>query len=249
MNRILMEAKELGPDGVVVLKGRRADHVEAVLRSRPGDALRIGVLGGLRGSASILSASAGEVRLECTLNEPALNPTGLTLLLALPRPKVMRRLWAPLASLGLEQIILTHATKVERSYFDTHWLNPSVYCPLLIEGLEQSGDTCLPKVSIQRRFKPFMEDQSAEVFGDAVRRVCHPCKAPPLVSRLPSCGTPLVLAVGPEGGWTDYEIGLMENHGFECVSFGERILRTDTAVVAMLGVALEGRDANVTNSQ
>ncbi len=242
MNRILIEAGELGPDGIVVLKERRAMHIEAVLGCRPGDVVRIGVLDGPRGSARVLSAGEGEVRLECCLDQAAMRPTGLTVLLALPRPKVMRRLWAPLASLGVEQIILTHASKVERSYFDTHWLDPSVYRSLLIEGLEQSGDTRLPVVSIHRRFKPFVEDQSAEMFGDAVRRVCHPCQAPPLVSSLPPRGRPMVLAVGPEGGWTDYEIGLLQRHGFECVSFGERTLRTDTAVLAMLGVALEGRE-------
>ena len=46
-------------------------------------------------------------------------------------------------------------------------------------------------------------------------------------------GRPL-LAIGPEGGWTDDEVELLEERGFRRVSLGPRILRTETAVVVML---------------
>ena len=46
--------------------------------------------------------------------------------------------------------------------------------------------------------------------------------------------TILTLAVGPEGGWTDEEVELLEAHGFARYSLGPRILRTDTAVIALL---------------
>ena len=44
----------------------------------------------------------------------------------------------------------------------------------------------------------------------------------------------MLLAVGPEGGWTDEEVALLEEHGFARYSLGSRILRTDTATVALL---------------
>ena len=44
----------------------------------------------------------------------------------------------------------------------------------------------------------------------------------------------LLLAIGPEGGWTDDEVALLESHGFARYSLGPRILRTDTATVALL---------------
>ena len=40
--------------------------------------------------------------------------------------------------------------------------------------------------------------------------------------------------MGPEGGWTDDEVELLEAHGFARYSLGPRILRTDTAVIALL---------------
>jgi len=246
MNRILMEADEIGADGMVTLDGRRAAHIRQVLGCRAGDTVRIGLIDGPRGIAQVMGEGAGPVRLRCTLDEPPLRPTGVSLLLALPRPKVMHRLWAPLASLGVDQIVLVNAAKVERNYFDTHWLDPDAYRPLLIEGLEQSGDTRLPSVRICRRFKPFIEDESRIVFGAARRMVCHPYGAPPLAVPLASGNdAAVVMAIGPEGGWTDFEIALLRQHGFECVAFGERTLRTDTAVTAILGAVLAMRAVQI----
>jgi RsmE family RNA methyltransferase len=46
----------------------------------------------------------------------------------------------------------------------------------------------------------------------------------------------VLLAVGPEGGWTTYETGQLEAHGFTGVQLGARTLRTDTACIALLAV-------------
>jgi RsmE family RNA methyltransferase len=146
----------------------------------------------------------------------------------------MRRLWAPLASLGVDHIILTNADKVERNYFATHWLNEQTYRPLLIEGVEQSGDTRLPKVSILRRFKPFIEDQLDKEFGQAHKLLLHPRNARPLYDTAFRKGAHVLVAIGPEGGWSDYEVDILVSHGFECVAHGWRILRSDVACIATI---------------
>jgi 16S rRNA (uracil1498-N3)-methyltransferase len=46
----------------------------------------------------------------------------------------------------------------------------------------------------------------------------------------------VVLAIGPEGGWNDFELGLLEARGFQRISLGPRSLRTDTACIAMLSL-------------
>ena len=101
----------------------------------------------------------------------------IDLLLAAPRPKVMRRLWAQIAALGVGQIILTNAEKVERNYFDTHMLAPDTYRPLLIEGLQQARDTRLPSVSIHRRFRVLIEDELDRLLGR--RFESWPIRRPP----------------------------------------------------------------------
>jgi 16S rRNA (uracil1498-N3)-methyltransferase len=47
---------------------------------------------------------------------------------------------------------------------------------------------------------------------------------------------PVVLAIGPEGGWTDEEIAAARGSGFAEASLGESILRTETAVIAALAI-------------
>jgi 16S rRNA U1498 N3-methylase RsmE len=116
----------------------------------------------------------GAVVLACAFDTATPPRPPIDLLLALPRPKVMRRLWAQLAALGVGQIILTNAERVERNYFDTHVLTPECYRPLLVEGLQQARDTRLPVVSIHRQFKVLIEDDLAGMVGEGRRVAADP---------------------------------------------------------------------------
>jgi RsmE family RNA methyltransferase len=150
----------------------------------------------------------------------------------------MRRLWAQIAALGVGRIILTNAGKVERNYFDTHILEPATYRPLLIEGLQQAKDTRLPVVSIHRQFKPLVEDQLDALFGTGLRVAADPSATKPLGDAVrESREERILLAIGPEGGWNAFELGLLSAHGFQPIGMGPRTLRTDTACVALLALA------------
>ena len=171
--------------------------------------------------------------------EPEVPPRPrIDLLLAVPRPKVMRRLWAQIAALGVGQIILTNAEKVERNYFDTHILAPETYRPLLIEGLQQARDTRLPAVSIHRQFKILIEDRLDDLFGRGLRVVADPSATRLLTDVVRAGGDErTLLAIGPEGGWNGFELSLLATHGFQSAGMGPRTLRTDTACVALLALA------------
>ncbi len=47
----------------------------------------------------------------------------------------------------------------------------------------------------------------------------------------------VLMAIGPEGGWNDFELALLDAHGFQNVSMGPRTLATTTACVALLTLA------------
>ena len=133
----------------------------------------MGLLDGPRGVGRVVAAG-DSVELECTFEPDPPPIPDVDLLLALPRPKVMRRLWAQLAALGVGHIVLTNAARVERNYFDTHVLDPDFYRPLLLEGLQQAQDTRLPRVSIYRRFRPLVEDELDALSSAGTRLVAHP---------------------------------------------------------------------------
>lgn len=237
MNLILLEPGEVRGACDVRLSGTRAAHLLNVLRVAPGHQVRVGILDGPAGVGTVQSVSDDEIELRCCFETTIPSRPRIDVLLALPRPKVLRRLWAQIAALGVGQIILTNAERVERHYFDTHVLTSECHRPLLVEGLQQARDTRLPVVSIHRRFKVLVEDQLDDLFGRGLRLLAHPL-APLHVAAVvrESVEERVLLAVGPEGGWNDFELQLLQAHGFQAVGLGSRTLRTDTACIALLAL-------------
>ena len=237
MNLILLEPDEIQADGSALLTGPRARHVREVLRASPGEEIRVGVVDGPLGTATVVEDSR-ELRLRCALGAVIPPVPRVDLLLALPRPKVMNRLWPVLAALGVGRILVANAWKTERNYFDTHVLEPAHVRAGLIEGLQQARDTRLPQVSVHRRFKPLVEEE-LDGFGPyAARLAAHPGEGAfpsEKLAALPHAAR-VLLAVGPEGGWTPYELELLAKHGFATVSCGPRSLRTDVACAVLLGL-------------
>lgn len=248
MNLVILEPGELGAGGEVRLSGARAAHLLHVLRVGPGQTLRIGMLDGPLGIATVQSVGEHTIDLTFLLGPTPPPKPRVDLLLAVPRPKVMRRLWAQLAALGVGRIILTNAERVERPYFDTHVLTPGCYHPLLIEGLQQARDTRLPVVSIHRRFKVLIEDELDRLSETGLRVVADPgaktTVSEAVGARLDAVHPPrLLLAIGPEGGWNAFELRMLDGHGFRRIGMGPRTLRTDTACLALLALVHDAMSA------
>ena len=221
MNVILLEASEVDDRGDFSLSGARADHLQRVLKVAPGHRVRIGVIDGPCGVGTVQSIGDRAIQLHGAFETIVPARPAVDLILALPRPKVMRRLWAQIAALGVGQIILTNADRVERNYFDTHVLTPDCYRPLLIEGLQQACDTRLPKVSIHRQFKVLIEDGLDGLFPSGLRLVADPAADRRTAAAVhESLEERILLAIGPEGGWNGFETRLLEAHGFQPVGMG-----------------------------
>lgn len=232
MNLILLEPGELNDAGEARLSGRRAHHIREVLHAKAGRKLRAGILNGPLGSVEVVTVQDDEVALRFDSSGAIPPVPPVDLLLALPRPKVMKRLWAPLAQIGVGRIFLTNAEKVERYYFDSHVLDPAFYRPRLIEGLEQAMDTRVPEVAVHKQLKVLLEDELGDLCPDGRRLIADPGAKTRVGDAVG--GDRILLAVGPEGGWTVYELDLFRAHGFTSVSAGLRVLRTDIACIALL---------------
>lgn len=237
MNLIILQADEVIA-GRAVLTDDRARHIVKVLKAERGKELRVGLLNGPLGIGTVVAVERNEVVLDCLFEKELPPEPRIDLLLAMPRPKVLKRMWAQLASLGVGQIVLLRADKVERYYFDSHVIDPDFYTKHLIEGLQQARCTHLPEVSMKPLFKPFVEDELEGVFRDHVKLLADPSGVP-RISELDIGNKRVLLAVGPEGGWTSYELGMLKDHGFELFGMGDRILRTDTAVIGLLSILNE----------
>lgn len=235
MNLLLLHPHEWPADAdraLIRLTDHRADHLRTVLKAAPGDDLRAGVLNGLTGRARVEHLSAQAVVLDICLDTPPPPPLPCILLLALPRPKVLRRVLQAATSLGIKQIHLLNSFRVEKSYWQTPFLQPESMHLQLLLGLEQARDTRLPQVHLHPRFKPFVEDELPALAAGKHGLIAHP------LPDAPPCPTAVtgdtLLAVGPEGGFIPYEVEKMQQCGFIAVTLGPRILKVETAIPALV---------------
>ena len=231
MNLLLLEEADFIAADRVILRDRRLTHMREVHRSQVGDSLRVGRIGGLMGSAELLRLDTTEAELRVTLDQPPPSKLPLTMVLALPRPKMLRRVFQTVAAMSVPRIILVNSYRVEKSFWQTPFLEPDAIREQLILGLEQARDSVLPEIIIEKRFKPFVEDRLPAITEGTLGLVGHPGNYPPCPRGL---NEPVTLAIGPEGGWIPYEIDLLAKAGLQPVQLGERILRVETAVTALL---------------
>ena len=237
MNRILFEHGEIA-DGMATFGGARAEHVVNVLHGDVGQVIKTGEIGGMNGTAEIVDIRRGDdgapqIVARVSHAEVPLQPW-IDLILAPPRPRVMKRLLPQLASLGVGRIVLVGAEKVEKDFWGATLLKEENWRPLFVDGLMQAGTGVMPSLETRRNFKRFVRDELDALFPSKNRIVAHPYAGDGCRECAEAPSGRLLLAVGPEGGWTDGEVALLEDCGFRRYSLGPRILRTDTAVVALL---------------
>lgn len=239
MNLLLLEAAEIDAHGCARLGDRRLDHAREVLKAHVGERLRVGVLGGRVGTAEVLSLTEQELCLQVELHSPPPPRANVSVILAVPRPKALRRIIPAVASLGVDKLVLINAARVEKSYFDSKVLAPAYVDELIRLGLEQACDTIAPHVEIRQHQRDFLVNELPRwAPASASRLLPHPI-AQHALSPVPS-SCPVVLAIGPDGGWIPQEVELFGHCGFTPVSMGPRVLRSEVAICTALGAVRAG---------
>ncbi len=241
MNCILLPATNFFDNSAYINETKQIEHINQVLGAKVGDTLKIGQLEGNLGTAIIADITPERIEL-CELSLTVAPPPklDLTVVLALPRPKVLRRLMMDMTTLGVRDIILINSYRTQKSY----WQSPMLIRldEFVLEGLQQGIDTVAPRISLQKRFKPFVEDELAQLITNRAI-VAHPYGELSFSQYLQQQRTesshgsilPSMVFIGAEGGWINYEVELLAEQGCQAVYIGKRILRTEAAVNAILG--------------
>lgn len=236
MNLVLLEQQALDSQQCFTLTGDKAEHIFKVLRLKPNDTFRVGLLGGGVGQASIISLDKKHVHAQIQHLDDALpKALNITLLLALPRPNMLRRILQHVTELGIKDIHLFNSAKVVKSFWQSPILTEENFNAALRLGLEQSRDTVLPKLTLHKNARDFFENIHV-IKKDHKALVAHPYGQPKDQKSVPACPSsisePVVLCIGPEGGFMQSEVAQLLEQGFEQVHLGERILRVENAVTA-----------------
>lgn len=251
MNCILLPAINFSLPFARIDAPSQIAHIHNVLGATVGDTLKIGQLGGNLGTAIIEEMNTEQIQLgEVQLSKQPPAKLDVTVILALPRPKVLRRLIMDMTVLGVRDIILINSYRTQKSY----WQSPLLarLDEFVLEGLQQGVDTIAPRITLQKRFKPFVEDELASLITQRAI-VAHPYSelslmqylqqlvlsqsqsSLALIERQKKTVLPSIVCIGAEGGWIDYEIDLFATQGCQAVNIGSRVLRTEAAVNVILG--------------
>ena len=232
MNLILLSPSDFIESRTRVrLDDRRYIHIRDIHRAKIGDEFCIGLIGDRIGTGRITSLTDHDLEMSTRFNQQPPSALAVTLILALPRPNILKRTLQASSAMGVKKIFLIHSNRVEKSFWLSPALQPKKIQEQLILGLEQGKDTVLPDVQLRKGFKPFTEDELPGLMRGTRALAAHPQASEECPRNLQE---PVTLMIGPEGGWIPYEIEKLTALGFTPVHLGNRILRVDTAVPALL---------------
>ncbi|MDH4029179.1 MAG: 16S rRNA (uracil(1498)-N(3))-methyltransferase, partial [Nitrospirota bacterium] len=204
MNLILFDRSDHYQDsGRIRLSDHRFQHISKVLRSKKDDLLKVGRINGDMGTGKIIEITGQYAELSVCLDRKPPLPSPLSLVLALPRPKVLKRTLKHITVLGVKKIYLVNSFRVEKSYWQTPLLQQDSIRNIFLNSLEQACDTVLPELYLRPLFRPFVEDELPGIIKDTAALVAHPGTASGVTD---ISGKHITLAIGPEGGFIPYEI-------------------------------------------
>lgn len=233
MNCLLLEPAELDPETQQArIEGRRRRHADEILKASPGDTLRVGLIGGRLGRGEILELDRESLELRVHLDRDPPPKLRLTLVLALPRPPVFRRLLSTIASLGVARLLVVGTARTEKSFWQSHVVEEDAIRERFLLGLEQARDTVLPALEVHRSFRELVGSVLPGLLESSLGLLAHPeagRACPHAVEQ------PVTLFVGPEGGFIAREVETLESIGFEPVALGERILRVEPVIPLLIG--------------
>lgn len=231
MNWLYLKNARSSQSEWLIQDGLQLAHIHEQLKLKLGDELKVLLPQVGRYRCTIVSMSPSLVVVQAQQFEGNPAKCGVHLVLALPRPKVLRRMIMDATSLGVNRISLIHSYRVDKSYWQTPYLAQlDDYVQL---GLQQAGDAIAPIITRHQRFKPFVEDQlAAWISPQQPALLAHPYAQQSMPHQLAG---QCILIVGPEGGFIPYEVALMQSNGCQAYQLGSRILRTETALSYILG--------------
>lgn len=214
-------------------------HCQETLKPQIGDRLKVGIKNGNLGTAIVENITENSLTLSqisCDISPP--KKLNLTVILAIPRPKVLRRLVMDMTAMGVQRLILVNSYRSEKSYWQSPFLTKIE--DYIHEGLQQGCDTVPMVVEQKKRLKPFVEDELPTIIQGKQAIIAHPYAENHFSQVFQNQNQPqeTVLIIGTEGGWIDYEVALFEKMGVQAAHIGRRILRTENVVSVLCGAVL-----------
>jgi 16S rRNA (uracil1498-N3)-methyltransferase len=231
-NRLYIE-EPLQAGGEITLRGERARYVGRVLRLRPDD--RVDLFDGSGAEFPAVISKLGKDRVDVNVTDRIERSTesslGITLVQGLSRGDRMDHVIQKATEIGVARIIPVQTeysvVKLDERRAEKrvlHWRGVAA------SACEQCGRNRLPQILPPAPFLTLIGDY---LESPANRIILQP-EADATLKSIGNGSSDFVVAIGPEGGFSEKEYEHAAVAGFRPVGFGPRILRTETAAVAVL---------------
>ncbi|HVF92439.1 MAG TPA: 16S rRNA (uracil(1498)-N(3))-methyltransferase [Blastocatellia bacterium] len=228
---------------VVTLSGEESHHLSRVLRLKPGDRVFIFDGQGVERECEIseIGSKSARLRIIRTLEDTVESPSRLTLAQAVARGEKFDLIVQKATELGVSRIVPLSSEHSEvKLSAEQAEKRLERWRRISLEALKQCGRRRLVEVTPPLTVASFIESSPAvsgrilvfsERGGSSVASALEGANG---LKQAP--GADISALIGPEGGWSDEELGMMEYHGCKFVTLGPRVLRTETAAIAALSL-------------
>ena len=221
-----------------LIEGRRAEHLLSICKKKTGDTLKMGIEDGPVGLGEIVTIRDASLKVRPIQGtfEWKIPQDDISILLALPRPQMLKRILEKAATFGVQKLLLFKSARVEKSYFSSPLLKEENLREHLLLGLEQGGYTRLPEVLVFKLEREFLQWLGQRDIEDTEEKKCAyslllSAKATQTLADF-SPQRPLQsynFLIGPEGGFLPQEEERFYKLGFSGVKVANSTLRVESA--------------------
>ncbi|CUU08752.1 16S rRNA (uracil1498-N3)-methyltransferase [Candidatus Kryptobacter tengchongensis] len=244
MESFYIDPKDI-KNGVVEIKGEEFHHLARVSRKRVGELIYLFDGGGKIYTAKIVNITREKAKCEIIAEEFMKGEIDVDIAVAqaiLKNPERFEFAIEKLTELGTKCIIplITERVIPAKSLEDISRNKIERWKKIILSACKQSNRALIPKLCEPVDFKSFVteftEYDKKVIFheSDEFKRIL----LYNYLERMKGVNSILV-ATGPEGGFTSEEIKLAVNSGFDVISLGERRLRSETASIIGVGVLIQ----------
>jgi len=237
MNSLIILPGECVDGTCAVVSDQRAAYAHGTHGVRAGQVVKVGVLGGLRGEGRVLESSPRRVMIELNVSHPCLSPRPIDLIVGVSRPQTIKKVVQAAVMFGARSLHFVRSERGDKSYLQSTALSEESLQEETLKALEQVWDTRVVPIVVHRSFEYFCANKLPVLGGEGapLKLLAHPT-GEVLGSAVMPAGTPhVIVAIGPERGWSDAEVDRLQLEGFSAVGLGERVVRVELALTFLLG--------------
>ena len=244
MSRFFVEKSQIDPEGAVIIKGTDVNHMQNVLRMKPGDSFTACDSTGMEYNCVLESFSENEARgaiISCKKGDTEPR-TPCTLLQGIPKGDKMELIIQKNIELGVNRIIPVIMERTVVKFKDQKDIDKKTerWNRIAMEAAKQCGRLAVPEVARPVSLKEAIDILEGEQCQNMLKLAPYEnerdIRLKDILRGRDSESTLQAIAflIGPEGGISEAEMELLNEAGFIPVSLGKRILRTETAGFAVM---------------